>query len=197
MFFNFREKISKWWNRDTLLNKIIEAKKSQSVIEYQKTIEYDNIAKLEKYETQLLEEGKKVDAISIKKRIAGQICNLRKDLRRMNTTVGLLNSKISILGTSIHNMSILNDARAIGVPTSEELSESAVGVEQMIKEISDTALLANSLDVSQHCIMGIDVEEKEIMRELCGGTQVDSKVPDKEELIKEEIARTGEMPILA
>ena len=166
MFFNFREKINKWWNRDSLLNKIIEAKKSQSVIEYQKTIEYNNIAKLEEYEIQLLEEGKKVDTISIKKRIAGQICNLRKDLRRMNTTVSLLNSKISILGTSIHNMSILNDAMAIEVPTGDELSEGAVVAEQMIEEITDTASLANSLDISQSNILGIDEEERQILKEL-------------------------------
>ena len=166
MFKSLFEKIKLWWYRDTLLNKIIEAKESQSILEQQKFIEHEHIAKLEKYETQLLEEGKTVTTLSVKRRIAGQICNLRKDLRRMGTTVSLLNAKISILGTSIHNMSILNDAKAIGVPTSEELSESAVGAEQMIEEISDTASLANSLDISQHNIIGIDEEEKQILNEL-------------------------------
>lgn len=128
---------------------------------------YEDIAKLEKKEEKLLGEGKTTTSKVSKRRVAGQIARLRKDISRCNTSATLLSKQINIISTHIHNLELAQTSSTAQLPTSEELTEAAVNAEEMLEQLSTSDELVSSLEVSL-AETSISDDEAAILKELEG-----------------------------
>ena len=97
---------------------------------------YEDIGKLEKKEEQLRVEGKATESKVSKRRIAGQISRMRKDISRCNTSAALISKQINVISTHIHNLELAQTSSTAQLPTSEELTEAAVNAEEMLEQLN-------------------------------------------------------------
>lgn len=128
---------------------------------------YTDISKLEKKEEQLRVEGKATQAGVAKRRIAGQISRLRKDISRVNTSASILSKQINVISTHIHNLELAQTGTVAQLPTGEELTEAAVNAEQILEELSASDDLVSSLEVNM-AETSMSDDEAAILRELEG-----------------------------
>lgn len=128
---------------------------------------YADISKLEKKEDQLRQEGKATRAGVAKRRIAGQISRLRKDISRVNTSASILSKQINVISTHIHNLELARTGSVAQLPTGEELTEAAVNAEQILEELSASDDLVSNLEVNM-AETSISDDEAAILRELEG-----------------------------
>ena len=143
---------------------------------------YDDIGKLEKREESLATEGKAAASMVVKRRVAGQIARLRKDIQRHNTSAALLSKQINIISTHIHNLELSQTGSIAQLPSGEELTEAAVNAEEMLEQLAASDDLVSGLDVSM-AETAISAEEADILKELQGDTAKagDDKSPAKAE----------------
>jgi hypothetical protein len=128
---------------------------------------YEDIGKLEKKEEQLRGEGMATDSKVAKRRIAGQISRVRKDISRCNTSAALISKQINVISTHIHNLELAQTSSTAQLPTSEELTEAAVNAEEMLEQLNASDDLVSSLEVGM-AESAISDDEAEILRELEG-----------------------------
>jgi hypothetical protein len=128
---------------------------------------YEEIGQLEKKETQLLEEGKASPSKVAKRRLAGQIAQMRKDISRCNTSAAILGKQINVISTHIHNLELAQTGSVAQLPTSEELTEAAVNAEEILEQLGASDALVSSLEVGMAASSMSD-DEAEIMKELEG-----------------------------
>lgn len=126
---------------------------------------YEDIGKLEQKEEQLRVEGKATASKVSKRRIAGQISRMRKDISRCNTSAALLSKQINVISTHIHNLELAQTSSTAQLPTSEELTEAAVNAEEMLEQLNASDDLVSSLEVGM-AESAISDDEAEILREL-------------------------------
>ncbi|QDV92172.1 hypothetical protein RAS2_32860 [Phycisphaerae bacterium RAS2] len=144
---------------------------------------YDDIARLEKREADMVEEGRKQTSQVAKRRLASQIAHLRKDISRCNTSASILSKQINIISTHIHNLELARTGTAAEMPTSEELTEAAVNAEEMLEQLSANDELVTGLEVGL-AETSISEDEAAILKELEGdaattkSTNVSSKSAD-------------------
>lgn len=128
---------------------------------------YDDIGKLEKKESQLVEEGKAASSNVVKRRIAAQISHMRSDISRSNTSAALLSKQINIISTHIHNLQLAQTGSIAQLPSGEELTEAAVNAEEMLEQLAASDDLVSSLEVSM-AQTAMSEEEAAILKELEG-----------------------------
>ena len=128
---------------------------------------YEDIGKLEQKEEQLRVEGKATASKVSKRRIAGQISRMRKDISRCNTSAALLSKQINVISTHIHNLELAQTSSTAQLPTSEELTEAAVNAEEMLEQLNASDDLVSSLEVGM-AESAISDDEAEILKELEG-----------------------------
>jgi hypothetical protein len=134
---------------------------------------YDDIAKLEEREADLLEQGKAAKSQVPRRRLAAQLAQLRKDIARQNTTAAMLNQQINIISTDIHNLTLVRQGKAAQLPSSEELTENAVRAEEMLETLKGDADLVQSLEVGIEASM-TNAEEEAILREFEAADRAES-----------------------
>jgi len=144
---NWWQRVCKFFARDNDLNKIARMREEQEHLEQRRDRQYQDISELEHRESDLLEQGRAATSQIHKRRVASQLFHLRQDLKRLNAVAGLVNKKITILATDIHNLSIVNEGQALGLdmPDSETLAENAVAAEQLIESVNNDADLCDQL----------------------------------------------------
>lgn len=108
---------------------------------------FEDIEKLEKKEAALVAEGKASNSKVAKLRLAAQVERLRKDITRFNTTGSMLNKQINIISTHIHNLEMSQTGEMGALPDSDELTEAAVGAEEMLERLNASDDLVSSLEV--------------------------------------------------
>jgi len=108
---------------------------------------FEDIGKLEKKEAALVDEGKASNSKVAKLRLAAQVERLRKDITRFNTTASMLNKQINIISTHIHNLEMAQTGEMGALPDSDELTEAAVGAEEMLERLNASDDLVSSLEV--------------------------------------------------
>lgn len=128
---------------------------------------YEDIAKLETKEADLLAQGKASTSPVPKRRIAAQLAQLRKDIARQNATAAMLNQQINIISTDIHNLTLIQQGEAADLPDTEELTDNAVKAEEMLETLKTDADLVGSLETGLHESL-TSADELEILKELEG-----------------------------
>ena len=126
---------------------------------------YAAVAKLEEQEAEWLDEGRRTSSASTRRRLAGQIAQLRKELARQNTLVGMFNAQIEILSTDVHNLTLVLHGQMTELPDAAELTENAVRAEEMLESFKDDAELARDLQTGIGEVVTSD-EEQAILKEF-------------------------------
>lgn len=145
--------------------KINELSKRRAALSQRRDRLYDDIAKLEKREADLVSQGKQNKSQVVRRRVAAQLAQLRKDIQRQNTTASMLNKQINVLSTDIHNLTLIQQGQKADLPTTEELTENAVKAEEMLETLSADADLVGSLETGISDTM-TSAEELEILKEF-------------------------------
>jgi hypothetical protein len=107
---------------------------------------YEQIGTLEEREALLIQQGKENKSTVVRRRLAAQIAQLRKDIARQNTTGKMLNQQINIISTDIHNLTLIQQGQMAALPTAEELTANAVQAEEMLETLRADADLVESLE---------------------------------------------------
>ncbi|MCG3129475.1 MAG: hypothetical protein FLDDKLPJ_00208 [Phycisphaerae bacterium] len=126
---------------------------------------YDDIAKLEKKEDELMEQGRAANSPLTQRRIAAHVAQLRKDILRVNTSLGMLNQQINIISTDIHNLTLIQQGQIAKLPDSQELTEHAVAAEEMLETLKADADLVSSLEAGMSEAV-MSSEEADILKEF-------------------------------
>ncbi len=126
---------------------------------------YEDIGKLEVKEAKMLDDGKSTTSSVVKRRLASQLAQLRKDIGRQNTTANMLNQQINILSTNIHNLTLIQQGEMAQLPDTEELTENAVHAEEMLESLKADADMVGSLEAGLGEVMSND-EELAILKEF-------------------------------
>lgn len=129
---------------------------------------YEEIGKLEKKEGQLLDEGKAAASKVTKRRLAGQIAQMRKNISRCNTSAAILGKQINVISTHIHNLELAQAGSVAELPTSEELTEAAVNAEEILEQLGASDALVSSLEVGM-AESTMSEDEADILKELEAG----------------------------
>ncbi|MFQ5424838.1 MAG: hypothetical protein ACE5F9_12765 [Phycisphaerae bacterium] len=130
---------------------------------------YGDTGKLEQKEALLRAEGKAASGTVTKRRVAGQISRLRKDISRINTSAAILSKQINVISTHIHNLELSQTGSVAQLPSSEELTEAAVNAEEILEQLSASDELVSSLEVTM-AETSVSDDEAAILRELEGDT---------------------------
>lgn len=128
---------------------------------------YEDIAKLEQKESEVLAQGKAATSPVPKRRLAAQLAQLRKDIARQNTTAAMLNQQINILSTDIHNLTLIQQGEIAKLPSTEDLTENAVRAEELLESLKADADLVGELEMGMEASLVSD-EEQAILREFDG-----------------------------
>lgn len=126
---------------------------------------YDDIGKMEKREADILKQGKEASSSVVKRRLAAQLAQVRKDIARQNTTANMLNQQINIISTDIHNLTLIMQGNVAQLPNTEELTENAVKAEEMLETLSADADMVAGLETGLADI-GTSAEEQAILKEF-------------------------------
>jgi len=133
---------------------------------------YEDIAQLETKEADLLTQGRANQSQVVRRRLAAQLAQLRKDIDRANTTANMLNQQINIISTDIHNLTLIQQGEMASLPDTEELTENAVKAEEMLETLKADADLVSGLETELN-EMTTGQEELDILAEFdapIGGT---------------------------
>lgn len=105
---------------------------------------YEDLAKLEAREAELLKQGRESASTTVKRRVASQIKQLRDDMERLQAGARLIGQQVDVISTHIHNLSLLQQGQAAKLPPVEEITEDAVRAEEMIEQLNaDVELVGN------------------------------------------------------
>lgn len=108
---------------------------------------YEDITKLEQKEADLLEQGRLNKSETVRRRVASQISQMRKEMARLNSTASMLGQQINIVSTHIHNLTLIQQGQMTEMPKTEELTADAVRAEEMLESLKADADLVGSLDM--------------------------------------------------
>lgn len=144
---------------------------------------YADIGKLEKREAELLAEGKAAASDVVRRRIAAQLAQQRRDIARHNTTASMLNQQINIISTHIHNLTLIQQGQMARLPDTQELTQDAVRAEEMLESLRADADLVSSLETGIADTVTSE-EELAILKEF--------EEADRAAEAKAAAARTGE-----
>ena len=126
---------------------------------------YEDIGKLEKKESVLIDEGKAATSNVVKRRVASQISHLRKDISRCNTSAAMLSKQINIISTHIHNLELAQTGSVAQLPSGDELTEAAVNAEEILEQLAASDELVSGMEVGM-AQSAISSDEAAILKEL-------------------------------
>lgn len=126
---------------------------------------YDDVGKLEQREADLLTQGRENKSAVVRKRLAAQVAQVRKDISRMNATANMLNQQINIISTDIHNLTLIQQGQMASLPSTEELTENAVKAEEMLETLQADSELVTSLEAGVGQLVTTS-EERDILAEF-------------------------------
>ncbi|HET6252033.1 MAG TPA: hypothetical protein VFE47_30385 [Tepidisphaeraceae bacterium] len=125
---------------------------------------YEEMSALEQQEAGLKEEFKEAAGAITKRRVTGQMLQLRKDLERRQQLLAVLNQQINVVSTHLHNLELVQQGQTAKLPDTDEITEDAVKAEEMLAQLEADSELAGS--VGQVATAGMSEEEKELYAEL-------------------------------
>jgi hypothetical protein len=131
---------------------------------------YEEISQLEAKDQELRNQFKTGSATLAKRRIAGQLLQLRKDVARRQQMIGVLNQQVNVVSTHLHNLELVQQGKLAELPNSEQIAEDAAAAEEMLAELSAQSELsetAGGLDpMATGATAGLSAEEAALFAEL-------------------------------
>lgn len=152
-------------SRETPTAKINVLKERRAVLSAQRDRMYDDIAQLETREKELKAQGVATESDIVRRRVAGQLAGVRKDIARQNASVSLLAAQIEQISTHLHNLELEQQGQVAGLPTTEEMQEQAARAEQLFADVAAKRDLAGAFDVGLDAAL-TSPEEADILKEF-------------------------------
>jgi hypothetical protein len=140
---------------------------------------YDDMANLEKKESDLREQFKTANGEITKRRVTGQLLQLRKDIERRQQLLSVLGQQINIVSTHLHNLELVHQGKTAKLPDSDEVASDAAKAEEMLAGLEADTELAGS--VGGIANTGMSAEEQALYDELEGANVKTSAEPAAEE----------------
>jgi hypothetical protein len=125
---------------------------------------YEEIGALEKKDASLRGEFKSASTEVTKRRISGQLVQLRKDIERRQQLVGVLNQRVNVVATHLHNLELVRQDAKAKLPDAEEIAHDAAAAEEMLADLQANTELADSVSSIAHG--GMSAEEQAMYEEL-------------------------------
>lgn len=116
---------------------------------------------LEKQEKAIIKEGKAEKSIEIKRRLAGRLAALRKDISRENSTVQFAARQLSRCEDFLHTRKMARLAGTTGLPDTEDIVENQAEAELAIEAADAAAEAAESVEFDY-----LDEEAEACMKEF-------------------------------
>lgn len=165
---------------------------------------YEDIGRLEEKRADKVKAGKAASTVAkevgrdpkksgIVLKIIAETAELDKEIERHNELATLLSRQINIAATHIHNLTMDVLPAEEALPSDDELTDTAVAVEEMCETLKASSELADSL--SPTCDEGLSDCEAEIMKEFdnTGGQieEADKASADSDSLFEQEPETTA------
>jgi len=137
---------------------------------------------MEKEEKEIIREGKAEKSLDIKRRLAGRLSALRKDISRENSTVQFAGRQIARCEDFLHTRKMARLAGTTGLPDTEEIVENQVEAELAIEAADAAAEAAESVEFDY-----LDEEAEACMAEFEDDT-VKETITEQDEASSEAMA---------
>ena len=153
---------------------------------------YDEIAAVEKKESELTKSFKEATALA-QRRIATEISQLRKDIERRQQILGAIDKKINVINTGIHTLELQNQVSPEKLKTLENIAASSEDVEVGMAALQQLDEEANSVEGIGATEVPDDVQA--ILDELKGKTEAPAEpVPPQRVVTGEKTPERGREP---
>jgi len=158
--------------------KIAFLSERRAALSMQRDRAYEDMTTLEQQEALLKEQFKNAAGAIGKRRITGQMLQLRKDLERRQQLLSVLNQQINVVSTHLHNLELVQQGQVAQLPNTDEMTADAVKAEEMLAELEADAELAGT--VGSVATAGMTEEEQALFEELERETGKASAAPAAE-----------------
>jgi hypothetical protein len=166
----------------------------KAALNQKRDLAYEEMGALEKQEADLKIRFKDAASEISKRRITGQMLQLRKDLERRQQTLTMLDKQITIVATDLHNLELVQHGKSAKLPDADAITEHAVEAEGILADLDVSAELAGS--VGPATVGGMSDEEKALYEELSreAGAAVEKPEPEPLKKVAEPKAPEKEKP---
>src|SRR5207249_10921829 len=142
---------------------------------------YEEIGALERRDASLRDDFKSATTEITKRRITGQLVQLRKDIERRQQLISVLNQRVNVVATHLHNLELVRSDAQAKLPDAEEIAQDAAAAEEMLAELQASTELVDSVGaVAQGT--GMSVVEQEMYDELENQLQLTELKPVQESI---------------
>ena len=125
--------------------KIAFLSERRTALMQQRDRSYEEMTALESSEGKLRTEFKEATGEITKRRVTGQLLQLRKDIERRQQLLAVLNQQVNIVSTHLHNLELVNQGKTAKLPDSDEVASDAAKAEEMLAGLEADAELAGSV----------------------------------------------------
>lgn len=144
--------------------KIAFLSERRTALSLQRDRAYDDMNVLEQQEAGLKDQFKNASGNISKRRITGQMLQLRKDLERRQQLLGVLNQQVNVVSTHLHNLELVQQGQVASLPNTDEMTADAVKAEEVLAELEANSELAAT--VGSIGSSGMSGEEQALFEEL-------------------------------
>jgi hypothetical protein len=144
--------------------KIAFLSERRAALMQQRDRSYEDITVLESQEGKLKAEFKNAGGDLTKRRVTGQLLQLRKDIERRQQLITVLNQQVNIVSTHLHNLELVQQGKVANLPDHEEVASDAAKAEEMLAGLEADAELAGSVGGISNA--GMSEEEQALFEEL-------------------------------
>ncbi|HEY2586753.1 MAG TPA: hypothetical protein VGI81_13400 [Tepidisphaeraceae bacterium] len=144
--------------------KIAHLSERRAALSLQRDRAYEDMTVLEQQESALKDQFKNAGGAIAKRRITGQMLQLRKDLERRQQLLSVLNQQINVVSTHLHNLELVQQGQVASLPNTDEMTADAVKAEEVLAELEANAELAGT--VGSIGTAGMTAEEQALFDEL-------------------------------
>jgi hypothetical protein len=144
--------------------KIAFLSERRAALSMQRDRAYEDMGVLEQQESGLKDQFKNAGGTISKRRITGQMLQLRKDLERRQQLLAVLNQQINVVSTHLHNLELVQQGQVASLPNADEMTADAVKAEEVLAELEANAELAGT--VGSFAASGMSAEEQSLFEEL-------------------------------
>jgi hypothetical protein len=144
--------------------KIAHLSERRAALGLQRDRAYEDMSVLEQQESALKDQFKNAGGAIAKRRITGQMLQLRKDLERRQQLLSVLNQQINVVSTHLHNLELVQQGQVASLPNTDEMTADAVKAEEVLAELEANAELAGTVGSIGNA--GMTAEEQALFEEL-------------------------------
>lgn len=141
-------RIRRWLRmKPTVAEQVREMTIARVRLEQQRAELDQKLATLQTEERQAREQGTSATSDNERKHVAARIVRVGREQKRLAAQANVITQQIDVLGTRLHNLTLMQQGRSVALPSPQELAKEAAEAEQVVAQLSTSADLAASVEV--------------------------------------------------